>query len=79
MLETVPSKEYGGIWWLRRGNGPREPQVEQRRQELLALLQKHDVTPLQGASTRVFQVRSSGSFETPLIRQDRTKPLHGIG
>lgn len=42
--------------WSCRGNGPKEPQVEQRRQELLALLQKHNVTPLQGASTRVFQV-----------------------
>lgn len=38
-----------------RGNGPREPQVEQWRQELLTLLQKHDITPLQGASTRIFQ------------------------
>lgn len=38
-----------------RGNGPREPQVEQRRQELLALLRTHNVSPIQGGATRVFQ------------------------
>lgn len=38
-----------------RGNGPREPQVEERRQELLSLLKAHNVNPAKDGTTRVFQ------------------------
>ena len=39
-----------------RGSSPREPQVETRKQQLLDVLKKHDITPTSGGNTRVYQV-----------------------
>ena len=39
----------------RRGRSPREQQVETRRQQLLDILKKHDVSVPAGADTRVNQ------------------------
>jgi hypothetical protein len=38
-----------------RGSSPREPQVEARKQQLLDMLKKHDITPTSGGNTRVYQ------------------------
>jgi hypothetical protein len=38
-----------------RGKSPREPDVESRKQQLLALLKKHDISVPEAAATRVYQ------------------------
>jgi hypothetical protein len=62
----VASLHRGAFSLSCRGNSPREPQVEARKQQLLDVLKKHDITPASGGNTRVYQVLG---FPPPLLRR----------